>query len=317
MWVEIRRTFFPCLGCALCREDFLLIILLQLKISLNKDCPHLKLGLGWDTEEDVRQWGRCRSGMKGVGINVMRKSFSDKLSSYSTLKRSVFGSNLHRAIKTALGDSRLVQSDAISLMGYIIDFEVLLDKNGEPIPVSILWKYRTKDVLSSSLGIKTSVKRRGRRENISDKLVESMKHSEENGDHDDGCHSNIYADAMPRCGHEVPFNLASDWGQRFCGLPRPAARKIMIEGDGIFHFPRNDRDHQLGHTVLKRRHAEMLGWEMINVSTVQPLALIPRPTIVVGAGTRPRDQSYLDIPKALGCIVTREARALLRALGVS
>ena len=272
-------------GCMQCRRDFLSIILLQLKISLNKDphCADLRLGLGWDTDIDIRRWGRCRAAIRGVSENIIRKSYLEKLHSYHTRKRSVFGSNLHRAIRTALGGSTFVQSDAISLTGYNLDFEVLLDRSGEPIPFPLLWKYRTRENLASSIGFEpaaTAATRRAQLRTVSDKLVQSMRQSEEGSTASTTTiaattttattprsSGTIDASALPRHGeHKLPFHLASDWGRKFCELPRPAARKLIIEGDGLYHFARNDRHHQLGHTVLKRKHAEMLGWEIINVS---------------------------------------------------
>lgn len=253
-------------GCKRCKGDFLLIVLLQLRISLNLECADLNLGLGWDTKQDTEKWGRCRSAMNGVGTNVIRMAYLDKMRSYNTMKRSVFGSNVHRAIRTALGGSTLVQSDAISLSGYIMDFEVLLDERGNPIEYPIRWKYRTLEILASSLGLdsKSNVKS-GRLETVSDDLVRTMKASEQNQNNDNAEVS--IPMATPRYEFKVPFNLASDWGRKFCNPPRQPARKLVIEGDGIYHFARNDRNHALGNTVLKKRHLEALGWEMITVSS--------------------------------------------------
>lgn len=250
------------LGCVRCNIGFMLFILLQLRISLNFECADLGLGLGWDTEQDIGQWGRCRPAMKGIGTHVIRRAYHDKLKSYSTLKRSVFGSNIHRAIRTALGTT-LMQSDAISLSGYTVDFEVLLDKHGVPIECPMRWKYRSLETLASSLGIVEKGKvQRGQRATISDSLLETMKESEE----DQGTNHEVTT-SIARYEHEVPFNLASDWGRKFCPPPRQPAQKLIIEGDGIYHFARNDRTHQLGGTVLKKRHLDSLGWKMITVSS--------------------------------------------------
>lgn len=214
----------------------------------------------------MEQWGGCRSAMKGIGSKVIRMAYLDKLKSYNTMKRSVFGSNLHRAIRTALGGSTFVQSDAISLSGYLVDFEVLLDDWGHPIEFPIHWKYRPLELLASSLGIKVEGEaRRGQLRTISDDLLQTMKASEDVQDRSESPFE-VVAPVSPRYDFEVPFNLASDWGQKFCSPPRRPARKLVIEGDGIFHFARNDRNVVVGSTVLKKRHLEALGWETITVS---------------------------------------------------
>ena len=266
----LLQSFPPSLSSSGCRQmnrDFLLVILLQLRISLNLECADLKLGLGWDTKRDMEQWGRCRSAMKGVSAKVIRMAYLDKLRSYKTMKRSVFGSNLHRAIRTALGGSTFVQSDAISLSGYLVDFEVLLDEWGNPIECPIRWKYRALDLLASSLGMKSEGEaRRGRLQTISDDLLQAMKTSEKTQDSPVDPVEVVAPPITERYDFEVPFNLASDWGRKFCGPPRRPARKLVIEGDGIFHFARNDRTAVVGSTVLKKRHLEALGWETITVS---------------------------------------------------
>lgn len=249
-------------------SNFLLIILLQLKISLNKECPDLKLGLGWDTDHHKRQWGLCRAALKGVSNKLLQKSYLDKIDGCYSIKRSVFGSNLSRAIRTALGGAKWVLSEPLSLSGYNFDFEVLLDRHGDPIQIPMEWKYKSPEVLESSIG--ANQVRRKRLEKVSDDLLESMRQTE--GKDADVGSRDVDSDevnaSLGEYRRAMTINVASDWGMKFKDLPYPATRKLLIEGDGIHHYARNDTSHTLGSSVLKKRQVEALGWEVLNVSVV-------------------------------------------------
>lgn len=107
---------------------------------------------------------------------MLRKSYLDKIDGCYSIKRSLFGSNLSRAIRTALGGAKLVLSEPLSLCGYNFDFEVLLDRHGEPIQIPLEWKYKSPEVLESSIG--ANQVRRKRLEKVSDDLLASMRRTE-------------------------------------------------------------------------------------------------------------------------------------------
>lgn len=245
---------------------FTILTLFQMKICLNKECPELDLGLGWDTSNYMKKFGVCRSGIKGVSDQTMQTAYKQKLNRYTHMKRSVFNSNLHRAIRTALDSTKLVQSDALSLCGYAFDFEVLLDKNGEPIPIPMQWKYKSLQVLCASVGMMDSQPRpTAMRMDVSDNLLKSMRDVEKNCD--DIGNRDVLA-SMPICnGFGANVNLSSDWGVKFQSPSRKPARKLVIEGDGPHHTASNYPSHLMGSTIVKRRQIETLGWELLNVSS--------------------------------------------------
>ena len=240
-------------------STFLLLILFQLKISLNLECPELSLGTGYDAFNDERHFGACKSGLKGVSDKLFLRAYLDKLRVYTTTRHSVFGANLHRAIRSALGSPKCMQSDALSLSGYIFDFEVLLDGSGEPIHIPIQWKHRLVSLLEASIGKGRS---RPVRMKISEDLVDSMRDSERDAGSSGGTGNTIPLDRYQR---RPTVNLASDWGARFYPPSKVIARRVVVEADGHHHYAINC-DHLLGSTVLKRRQVRALGWEVLNVS---------------------------------------------------
>ena len=210
----------------------------------------------------MKKWALCRSGLKGLSNDLLRTAYMEKLSRHNVMKRSVFGSNLHRAIRTALEGAKCIQNDALSLSGYCFDFEILLGKDGVPIQIPWEWKYRSIKLLGASLGVKREERKGKLKIAIPESLVESMKRAEESCN---DIRSNGDSVPLHTLEYKSSVNIASDWGCRFASLPRPSARKILIEGDGIHHYAQNC-DHSLGHTVLKRRHIQCLGWELVTVS---------------------------------------------------
>lgn len=243
-------------------DDFL-IMLFQLKISLNRDCPDLKLGLGWDNHSDLKQWGVCRSGMKGVSNRMLRKCYAIKLRQYYSRGRSTFGMKVHTAIKSTLGGSAFAQFDALSLSGYILDFEVLVDKDNAPVPIPLLWKRRASQTLAASIG-EESARRRKLRDNYSpEDLVKAMRDVE--GTEREGDVSGFEDPSLGSSLDAGLVNLASDWGTKFAKPPVPVARRLVVEANGPSHYAQNC-DHPLGNTVLKTKHLQHLGWDVVNVN---------------------------------------------------
>ena len=255
------------LGCSGSLFDDFFTVLFQLKLSLNKERPDLPMCLGPDNENDLKQWGVCRSGLEGIGSGMMRRCYMIKFRQYYTRGHSTFGMKVHTAINTTLGGTKYAQFDGLSLSGYVLDFEVLLDRNNAPVPIPELWRRRNSQTLAASVGELTPKwkKVRGR---LPPDLVEDMRRTEEAGG--DGQVENLEASQfpLPEHGHNVgPTSLASDWGTKFARVPTSVARRLAIEANGPSHYAGNC-DHPLGATVLKTRHLQYLGWEVLNVSSV-------------------------------------------------
>jgi hypothetical protein len=245
-------------------DDFF-AVLFQLKLSLNKECPELRLCLGADSEGDYGKWGACRSGLRDIGMETQRRCYMIKLKQYYTRGRSTFGLKVHTAINTTLGGSQYSQFDALSLGGYVLDFEVLLDRDNEPIPIPKLWRRRSSQTLAASIGEPTP-RWKGVKSKLPQDLLEDMRRTEEGKcDMDTGSEVK-HTFPVPQHGHNVGLtSLASDWGSKFSKVPASVSRKLVIEANGTSHYAQNC-DHTLGPTILKTRHLEYLGWEVLNVS---------------------------------------------------
>lgn len=254
-------------------DDFF-AILFQLKLSLNKECPELRACLGLDNEGDQRQWGTCRSGLKGISNRTLRRCYMIKLRQYYTRGRSTFGMKVHAAINSALGGYKYVQFDALSLTGYILDFEVLLDGGNVPIPIPEVWRHKDSQTLAASVGEPAPkwkvVEGTGK---VPQDLLEAVRQTEE-GDCDGSKREPEEQShfPVPKHGHNVGLtSLASDWGTKFAEVPASVARRLVIEANGPSHYAGNC-DHPLGSTVLKTRHLQYLGWDVLSVSITKILA---------------------------------------------
>lgn len=245
---------------------FVMLILLQLKISLNKDCLDLKLGTGWDSSKDLSKWGFCRSGIRNISIETIRFVYAQRISMIHTLSKSIFGSNLYRALRLYLGDVKCFQSNPLSLTGYSFDFEVLLDCNGNPIQIPMTWKQNSLVLLRSSIGLKRDVKVIKKhlkpKAMVLDNVIDSMKESEDVTSSRD---FDVNLSELGSISNTQCVNIASDWGYKFVTYPKNVSRKVVIEANGPFHYTRNC-GHCMGYTVLKERHIRSLGWELITVS---------------------------------------------------
>lgn len=236
--------------------------LLHLKACVNKECPELKLGLGSDSIKCTKTFGVCRSGMKGISDQTMLKFYETRINTCIN-KFSGFDLNLQRAVRTALQSTELVQSQPLSLSGYLFDFEVLLDGNGDPIPIPVQWKHRNPQILCASVGASRPTRVQIK---FSDELVKSMRDVEESSENVGDSDVLVSTPIVRHLG--AIQNLASDWGSKFGEPSRRPVRKLLIEGDGPFHYASNYSSHILGVTVMKRRLTEALGWELLSVSSV-------------------------------------------------
>lgn len=255
------------IGCSGRMLDDFFIILFQLKISLNEECPDLKLGLGSDNENDLEQWGMCRSGLKGISNRMLRRCYMIKLRQYYARGRSTFGLKVHTAINSALGGNVYSQFDALSLNGYMFDFEVLLDRKNTPIPIPKLWKHRNSQTLAASIGEQAPMWNKAKAR-TPQSLIKSIRQTEmvEPDGRVGGFEGTYFP--TPEHGHNIGLtSLASDWGTKFAKVPASVARKLVIEANGFSHYAQNC-NHPLGNTVLKTKHLQHLGWEVLNVSKV-------------------------------------------------
>ena len=281
-------ALFILIGCSGSMFDDFFAILFQLKLSLNEECLELGLGLGADKEEDNRRWGVCRSGLKGISTRTFCRCYMIKVQEYYyTRARSTFGLKVHTAINTTLGGNQYSQFDALSLGGYVLDFEVLLDRDNRPVPIPERWRLRSSQSLAASIGGPT-LRWRGARSQLSPDLIGDMRRTEE-GKSDQERVFGASHFPTPEHGHNVgTTSLASDWGSKFAKIPAQVARKLAIEVNGNSHYALNC-DHPLGPTVLKTRHLQYLGWEVLNVSCLPQdllLCLVSSPDPFSSCGGR-------------------------------
>ena len=242
--------------------DFNPFILFQLKIALNLDCPSIGLGTGWDNE-NIKGWGLCQSGIKNINYATMRRAYDILINNIWINKRSVFHSNVWRALRAVLGNSTYIQGECLSLAGYSYDFEIMFDKYGSPLEVPRAWRSRSGDVVKSSVSLLKMKKSRQSKFKLDDVLL-SMK-EEEGAVHTQREHSEDLKN-MANYLHNKRLSLASDWGSKFSDPPLGACHKVIMEANGDFHYARNTK-HHLGVSFLKEQQTKMLGWKYISVSS--------------------------------------------------
>lgn len=210
---------------------------------------------------------------------------------------SVFDINLQRALRSLMGDYANFTNQPMTTSGYIFDGEVLLSVRNQVVRPPRAWKHRRartvqKMLLSArnhlrSEGLKhpgnTPKNARPHAQGELGALVSSMKDVEVSSltvprGHDETVrasgklsevlqsYSSTTAPGSVSGGFSKTYvNLASDWETILNRSPnKPVARRIAIEADGPRHFATNCR-HPLGHTVLKHRQLEALGWEVVSV----------------------------------------------------
>ena len=124
-----------------------------MSIALNYERPDL--GLGDPTPLPSHKWGACFPRMKGVNSKYIQQATVLRLESYQARDRSrTFVDNVNRALGTILGGPQFVNREVVSLSGYVIDFEVILNERNEPIFVPREWIGRQKDsVVLKSIGV--------------------------------------------------------------------------------------------------------------------------------------------------------------------
>ena len=205
---------------------------LQLCTALNFEQPNLGLGVEYEPSF-FRNWGSGYVSAGKISNKVMQQIMMDRIFSYeNTSNFTRFNRNVLYALKVVLGGSDFYTTEALSISGYNIDFEVLFDADHRPIPIQHQWKFQSVDKVLHSVGLG---------------------------------HKTVLRAGVPV--PEISINLASDWGQKFIVPSTPVSKKIALEADGPWHFASNC-NHVLGSTVLKHRQLKALGWEVISVGNI-------------------------------------------------
>ena len=225
--------------------EFRYIALLQFCIALNFEQPQLGLGIKFKPSL-FRKWGTGLVSAGNITESMMQLAMKDRILVYEyTSTSSPFNQYVASALKAVVGGSHYYNTEALSIAGYNLDFEILFDADHRPILIPSEWKHRRRELLFSSVGLG-----RVKRKKSPAKLLKET----ESG-------SMVDVDPVPR---EKLISLASDWGQKLALPGTPVSKKIALEADGPWHFAANC-NHVLGHTILKRRQLKALGWEVISV----------------------------------------------------
>ena len=157
---------------------------------------------------------------------------------------SAFEEDVLSTLRLIFGNGVRLRKDALSISGWTMDIELLLDDKGKVIsppentvnPMTHLQLARV-----AYLCYRHGIHPRKLTSDVRMKLAPLLS-------------------SLPKklsCCRQ----LAHDW---MLDGSLPVARKIAIEADGPFHYMCNS-NHPLGTTVLKKRQLEAVGWEVIQV----------------------------------------------------
>ena len=228
---------------------------------------HRKLGLA-GTKSIPSRWGEGFDSIQNVDVKHTRKASIDRLDRYKAGgTASMFSENAKRALAQVVGED-FFTTEAISLSGYIVDFEILLDSNNRPVRIPRRWKRQWKESVISSI-YSNRVRIRKKASQVSS-LIEKLEGAETSTE----CVTLNDAVLDSKFDLRMRINLASDWGSKFEAIPRRVTRRIAIEVDGIIHFAANC-DHEMGRTVIKHRQLRALGWEVLQVRVIKLTLLFP------------------------------------------
>ena len=214
---------------------------LQLETFVAREAPHLGLSVPSDVHDRaVANFLRIRS------------------HTYS-----VFHTNVTQAVRKLFGDSTYFTIEAFTKASYILDIEVLLDSEGNAIPIPASLRHQNLQKLTGSAQSKEQSSPSSHSVNS---LINGMKVSEQGSPESsnqqlNGVLTNFSSESYSAEDSKTYF-LASDWLKN--GVVN-CARRLAIEADGIYHFASNCR-HTLGHTALKHRQLKACGWDVISVS---------------------------------------------------
>ena len=243
---------------------FLPSILLKLLIGLAVENP--QLGLASITHEQDLKFGTLPYHFTTVSDHYVSLALKHILSQYKDKRFNVFGANFSRALRGAVGPSQY-RIEPVSLSGYNIDFEVILDSRNRPIPIPFSWKHVLVTNMLKSVGIETCQAKNTFPTDISkmSALLDELSHTNSSAG-ENSQSSSVSVGGQIVKGHGV--HLASDWGRYFVrpqDMP-PMARRVAFELNGPVHYAVNHPGHEVGKDVVKRRQLEALGWQVITVS---------------------------------------------------
>ena len=145
-------------------------------------------------------------------------------------RHSRYDSNVHNALCHLLENRDLFRRHVLSISGYELDSEILLDEENKPLAVPESCYYLHADKVVDLLAAKFQLNHMKRGYGVSDWI-----------------------------------SLASDWEVEAQDVRQRIRTKIAIEADGPYHYAVNC-PHPLGRTVLKHRQLQALGWDVISVS---------------------------------------------------
>ena len=207
---------------------------LQLETFVTREAPHLGLSVPSDVHDRaVANFLRIRS------------------HTYS-----VFHTNVTQAVRKLFGDSTYFTIEAFTKASYILDIEVLLDSEGNAIPIPASLRHQNLEKLTGSA---QSRKQSSPSSHSVNSLIDGMKVSEQRSPDSSKQLNGVLTNSAE---DSKTYFLASDWLKN--GVVN-CARRLAIEADGIYHFASNCR-HTLGHTALKHRQLKACSWEVISVS---------------------------------------------------
>ena len=157
---------------------------------------------------------------------------------------STFEEEVLSALQLIFGDGVRLRKDALSISGWTMDIELLLDDKGKAIsppentvnPMTYLQRARV-----AYLCYRHGIHHRKMTSDMEMKLAPLLSS----------------LPRKPSCCRQ----LAHDW---MLDESLPVARKIAVEADGPFHYMCNI-NHPQGTKVLKKRQLEAVGWEVIQV----------------------------------------------------
>ena len=200
----------------LTRSDITYVQMLQLDLACKVEHPHLQL--------------------PQLSPEQLMVMFQVPIVNYQMInQRSRYDVNVHFAASHLLGYGDLIRRRALSLSGYELDTEVLLDADNKPLAVPKscynIQVDRANEIIASRFQLKGA----------------------------------SFQQAMEECDRGGWLVVASDWGVEPEEVRARVARRVVFEADGPTHYAVNCH-HPLGHTVLKHRQLRALGWDVISVS---------------------------------------------------
>ena len=151
---------------------------------------------------------------------------------------SSFDKEVVSALRVIFGNGIRLRKNALSISGWTMDIELLLDNEGKVIvPPESTVDHTTDMYLHLARVAYLS------------------------------CQNGVHPQKMKLGGDPLLSSLPSNLVccRQLLDESLPVVRRIAIEADGPHHYMRNNNRHPRGKTVLKKRQLETVGWEVIQV----------------------------------------------------